>query len=51
MTRKIRRRSTEISSVCITVQDVLEHTITIKFIKDGTIDQNNDSLQFRIRFE
>lgn len=45
------RNSPEVQTLLIEVPEDEVHTLTIKYIKDGFGDQNNDSLQFRLRFE
>lgn len=45
------QESPDIVSVVYDSGDPLEHFIYVKYIKDGSVNRNNDSLQFKIRFE
>ena len=40
-----------VQTFAIDLPDAGEHTLYITFRKDGSYDRNNDSLQFRVRFE
>lgn len=43
--------SSSVQTVKIPVNDTAEHTIYVKFIKDGYGSRNNDTLEFKVRFE
>lgn len=45
------RSSPKVQTLCIEVPADEPHRLTFKYIKDGSGNQFNDSLQFRLRFE
>ena len=45
------KQSASIQTVTYTGLDDNEHFIYIKYKKDSSVDNNNDSLQFKVRFE
>lgn len=45
------KNSTVVQTIRITVPDTEQHTICIKYRKDGSGNAGNDSFQFRVRFE
>lgn len=47
----INDNKNSIQTIKIPVSDTEEHTIYVKFIKDGLRNKCNDTLQFKVRFE